>query len=136
MSKTPASKAPPTEEKRDLYAKLGLAYGAVLATARSLIGRDGEAKYGERAKPEHFERMTAAFRAYADLILECCPASADRTAALRCLRLARNAVNDILCGAKDFPHGFDQSPFHAIFEQELTKARYQANASIALDGRG
>ncbi len=124
---------PPTEEQAPKYQQLQLGFLAVLEAGKVVLkGQRGD----ERAPQADFEAFTRSVRAYAELIAELCPSSADRTAAIRCLRLARNAMNDVLCGNRNHPHGLDPDPFSAIFEQELIKARYQANASIALNGRG
>ena len=123
---------PPTEEQKPVYDKLHLGFLSVLEAGKAAMRL---AKWGERSSTVDFDAFTAACSGYHDLIVELCPESADRTAAIRCLRLARNAVNDVLCGARDFPHGVHQAPFHNIFETELIKCRYQANASIALDGK-
>lgn len=123
---------PPTEEQVPKYQKLNLAFGAVMSSGREIIRNRPK----ERAEQERFDGFSKTCEAYHDLIVELCPESADRTAAIRCLRLARNAINDILCGTeRDFPHGLSQHPFSLVFETELVKCRYQANASIALEGK-
>lgn len=123
---------PPSEAQKEAYGKLQMAFLAVLEVGKRVVR---EQEYTQRAPQASFDDFTGACKGYALLIEELCPSSADRTAAIRCLRLARNAMNDILCGARHFPHGISQEPFMVIFETELIKCRYQANASIALGGR-
>lgn len=123
---------PPDEEQREKYHKLLLAFTAVLEAGKAAMK---EAATPDAPAEELAKGFTASCKAYAELINEFCPPSADRTAAIRCLRLARNAVNDVLFGMKQFPHGLSQFPFHVIFETELIRCRYQSNASIALAGR-
>lgn len=68
---------------------------------------------------------------FAETILRVCPLSADRTAAVRCVRLACNAV---ITHLHDAEHSTQRTM--VIAYAELLKARWQANASIALNGRG
>jgi hypothetical protein len=71
-----------------------------------------------------FQGLTGVFRAFAVAIGEHCPNGADKAAAIRSLRLARNCANDALCG-KRMTESLAWARFH------LTAARHQANASIA-----
>lgn len=114
----------PNDETKPKYAAIA---AAVKATEAAL----SEARFGlvagERASQDRFEMVTKACRALVEAIDEHCPPCADATAAIRCVRLARNAANDILCGKQD-------AAFHHIMNAELIKARYQANAAIACGG--
>lgn len=102
---------PPTDEQRPKYQQLQIGFMAVVERAKASFA---EATYGVRADQDVFDNFTKTVTAYAELIEELCPPSADRTAALRCLRLAHNAVNDILCGAKHWPNGLSQEPYKLI----------------------
>jgi len=77
-----------------------------------------------------FEPVRQAFLAFATVINETCPESADKTAAIRCVRLARNAVNEWLCQAR---RRTTSKHLLELAHDELMKARWQANASIALE---
>lgn len=68
-------------------------------------------------------QVARAFRALAENLNELCPESADKTAAIRCVRLAYDATLDAL----QHP---DSQPFAYLANQELSKARYQARAAI------
>lgn len=67
-------------------------------------------------------------------IFRVCPECADRTAAIRCVRLSRMAINEALVlifnGVSDkHPLAFNEALRQ--FTSELQKARWQANAAIA-----
>lgn len=116
---------PPTDEQKVLYERLAEAYAGVYRVMTKALRALGK----RPAQPEDYDAITDACEGYYNVIMEVCPASADRTAAIRCLRLARNAMNDCL----RLPE--DRSVFWTLAEQELIKCRYQAHASIALDGK-
>lgn len=68
-------------------------------------------------------QVARAFRALAENLNELCPESADKTAAIRCVRLAYDATCDAL--------QYRESPaFSYLANHELCKARYQARAAI------
>lgn len=70
------------------------------------------------------------------------PKSADLSAAVRCVRLARNAFNARQVALEKVIAGVELSPSEshlvhsgvALARNELLKAKWQANASIALSG--
>lgn len=117
---------PPTEETKPKYAAIKEAYGQMYAAFRAgVVAAEGAGK----ATPADFERVTTRAREFAEAIDTHCPKCADATAAVRCLRLARNAMNDTLRSAKT-PH----ADFQALAHQQLELARYQANSAIACGG--
>lgn len=79
--------------------------------------------FGEEKFEGALASVAAAFRALAENLNELCPESADKTAAVRCVRLAYDAT----CDALRHP---DSQPFAYLANQELSKARYQARAAI------
>lgn len=85
---------------------------------------------GNFTGPDAFNRINAACLAYADVIDTQAPDSADKSAAIHCVRLARNAANEAVVA--DVEHAND---LRVICAQELVKARWQANSAIACGGR-
>ena len=74
---------------------------------------------------QDFETITGVISTLYRAIYEEAPASADRTASLRCVQLARNAMNDLACGNRKID-------YHTLAAQQIELARYQANTAIAL----
>jgi hypothetical protein len=86
-----------------------------------------------------FGRVTAAMKAFAYLINDLCPDNADKSAALRCVRIAHMGANELVVlvdqakgaeGAKRAKIDDHVYTTFTIVEAELSKARWQANASI------
>ena len=115
---------PPTDETRPKYAATSEAFKTA-CTVFQLTKTDEVPSY---------EAVTNAARRFVEAIDEHCPPSADATAAVRCVRLARNAKNDALLkrGGKVYDPDMD---FQALAMTQLTLARYQANSAIACGGR-
>ena len=69
-----------------------------------------------------------------------CPDSASKSAAIRCVLLVRNALNEVTAAfiaCQERGDLFSRDWFEmvlSIARQELIKARWKANSSIALDG--
>lgn len=81
-----------------------------------------------RATKEQFEPITEACRAFADEMKLVCPPSADQTAAVRNIRLARMYANEALLQR-------DRSSPRRDYDQaleQLKMAWFQAKASVAL----
>jgi hypothetical protein len=70
-----------------------------------------------------------ATKALHDLIERECPPCADTTAALRCVRLARMAANEVVAGPADI----DVGGIAAQCGDNLRAARWQACAAVALN---
>lgn len=91
--------------------------------------------------PDAYAAINAATRTFADVINEQAPDSADKTAAIRCLRLARNAANEVI--ALRAEHGLKMAAslvamvdsFDGYAMEQILAARWQANAAVALDGK-
>lgn len=81
-----------------------------------------------RATPETFAFVSQAVRAFSAVCAAVAPRSADLAAAERCIRLARMLMNEAL-GA---PQRDRSSHIFSLALDELTKARMQACAAIAL----
>jgi hypothetical protein len=79
--------------------------------------------------------------AFVTLINELCPSSADSSAAIRCVRLARNAYNEYLCEVirhlqgRTSPHPVSLEHWKQVAWEKLTEARWQASAAIACGGK-
>jgi hypothetical protein len=73
-----------------------------------------------------FRAVNDACKAFYAEIVAVCPASADRSAAERCVRLARMAANEALSK----PGTADKS--REIAKEQLLFARWQASAAVAL----
>lgn len=82
-------------------------------------------------EPAHvrFGHINAACRTFALVIDEQAPDSADKTAAIRCVRLARNAANEAVIDTAG------AGRLQAVALTEIQKARWQANSAIACGGR-
>lgn len=92
-----------------------------------------------------FAAVGSACFTFATVINEQCPESADKSAAIRCVRIARMAANEAVLQARkigpatterqasDLAIAANQCGGLAL--QHLTLARYQASSSIALGGR-
>ena len=107
---------PPNEERAYRHNTVGAAYDDAMEWA----GGDS---------PPTFDRVFNLFLQFGIIITGHCPGSANKSAALRCLYLARNAANEYL-RTENTAHA---TMLQLIVAQELTKARFQANSAIALD---
>jgi hypothetical protein len=124
---------PPNDDTKPRFAWLDSIYHATLSIFRAILE--------ERVDPnvlmtgvipsatrEQFEPITEACRAFVDAMKMVCPPSADQTAAVRNVRLARMYANNALLQKDCFSPGKDYE--HAL--DQLKMAWFQANASIAL----
>lgn len=109
---------PPTPETVDAYNEIGAAYERCVLTFEAALS-------GKLGVNEKFSQPTNACREFVEVIDRVCPSCADATAAVRYVRLARNGVNDTLCG-KSTPVAF-------AFD-ELRRAKFTANSAIACRG--
>lgn len=91
------------------------------------------------------DQVNATLRKFVELIDEAAPDSADKTAAIRCVRIARNAMNEAIVQAVRAEHpashclwvcdyGSVSLPCQLAIH-ELAKARWQANSAIACGGK-
>lgn len=85
-----------------------------------------------KAWPESFAAVAEWCRAFAAVCAAVAPRSADLAAAERCIRLARMLANEAL-GPVERPHA---KHLFGLALDELTKARMQACAAVALADSG
>lgn len=113
---------PPTEETAPKYAAIRAAEAACAHGLTMGIGLVDE--------PPHvrFGHINSACEAFAVAIDEQAPDSADKSAAIRCVRLARNAANEAVVDAAG------AGRLQAMALTEIQKARWQANSAIACGG--
>lgn len=82
---------------------------------------------GKAERVDLYGRVNHVMKTFAEVIVANCPPSADTTAAVRCVRLARMAINEQLSTGTTGAN-------HLIYDQVLL-ARFQASSAIALDGK-
>lgn len=124
---------PPNDDTKPRFAHLSAAYDATRATFRdTLEDRVNSSALMAGIVPSatsvEFNEITQACRTFVDAMKMVCPHSADQTAAVRCVRLARMYANNALLQKDCFSPGRDYE--HAL--DQLKMAWFQANASIAL----
>jgi hypothetical protein len=76
-----------------------------------------------------YAEVNRATRALAEAIDANAPDSADKSAAIRCVRLARNAMNEAIA-TSNYPESL-----RSCAHENLRMARWQANSAIAGGGR-
>lgn len=91
------------------------------------------------------DRVNAELRRFVETIDALAPDSADKTAAIRCVRIARNAMNEAIVKAARVEHPASHCLWVCDYDSvslpcriaihELIKARWQANSAIACGGR-
>jgi hypothetical protein len=113
-----------TEETAPKYAAIGRAQLDADFAVSTCCAADNT----EPAHVNH-ENVNAVMRAFAVAVDTIAPDCADKTAAIRCIRLARNAANEAIVMPKGAPR------LIAIAHTELQKARWQANSAIACGGK-
>ncbi|HLD90215.1 MAG TPA: hypothetical protein VI911_04245 [Patescibacteria group bacterium] len=122
---------PPTQEQAPHYAAIRLAEcnAADLCgwLARCIAGHDSI----DSANP--YDRVNSHCRAFAEVIVEYTPPVADQTAAIRCIRLARNALNEAisLLASPAMPEAADLERLNGIARDQLRMARWWASSAIA-----
>lgn len=120
---------PPTGDQASIYAEIRAAE-AQAAQVIVVILNDGDS-----ALANH-DNVNAGCRHFAEQIDIFCPDSADKSAAIRCVRLARNALNDALV-LKNRAESVtaDVVALCRGAEEQLRAARWQANSAIACGGK-
>lgn len=118
---------PPSAEKIPKFKALGEAHEECTTSLGTVVMRLA----GGEVTQASFQTVTRSIRKFADLINELCPDCSDKTAAMRCLRLARNSYNSVLSNSKNFTLDARMTVL-LIGDQELLKALWQANSAIAL----
>ena len=121
----------PTEETAPKYRAIRDAEDAVTVNVTMThheVGGDVKAQYDE------INRST---RRFAEVIDANAPDCADKTAAIRCVRLARNLFNEWATEVAKPKHQQRWTDPRLLFDAatlELLKARMQANSAIACGG--
>lgn len=121
---------PPTDETMVKYDEIREAVKHCEETIATMLR--STAQFQDRQIP--FKIVGEATLKVALTIFRVCPEGADRTAAIRCVRLSRMAINEALVlifnGVSERqPLAFNEALRQ--FTSELQKARWQANAAIA-----
>lgn len=80
--------------------------------------------------PSDYDEVNEAGKAFAEAIKEHAPPSADRTAAIRCVRLACMALREVGLSEKRTPEVASDLTKAAMVD--ALKAKWQASAAIAL----
>ncbi len=111
---------PPTEVTGPKYAAIRAAAEAVEALATKCLASDTQVS---------FDEVNEAVYAYAQVVDREAPDSANKTAAIRCCQLARNALNESLVMKQRKQY---YVPVIEIARGEIVKARWQACAAVAL----
>jgi hypothetical protein len=107
---------------------------AAIRSAEVVVVQAFEAAWTGPCEPKAFSLINDATRMFAEVIDANCPDGEDMNAAIRHVRLARNAANEamqllIASGGS----GFDKA-IEAQALAYLRAARWQANTAIACDG--
>lgn len=117
----------PTPETAPKYTAIRDAEECAASCMTALLNGGGAATH---------DVVNARCRAFAETIDALAPDSADKSAAIRCVRLARNAMNEALVVASKF--GPEDALVIILVREaasELRRARWQANSAIACGGR-
>jgi hypothetical protein len=117
----------PTDETRPKYAAIAAAESVAAQCVTALLNGGDFATY---------DNINAACLRFADVIDENAPDSADKSAAIRCVRLARNALNEAVAVGSRL--GWNDATVIALAREagaELRRARWQANSAIACNGK-
>lgn len=113
-------------------------YAAIRETEQHVVQSITQAHFENVGTVALYGCVNAACKRFAMVIDSLAPDSADKTAAIRCVRLARNLFNEwgtqIGKEASKREWANPQALFVAA-ELELCKARMQANSAIACNGK-
>ena len=118
----------PTEETAPKYAAIRAAEAACLKVIE-------EAWSGPTTDRTAHDRVNAVMRAFAEVIDKYAPDSADKTAAIRCVRIARNAANEELVLIQSSGGSGGNPAVERQVNDNLRAARWQANSAIACGGK-
>lgn len=109
-------------------------YAAIRAAERACHDVAGSLTMAEYTATEaDYYVVNNTLRRFAEAIDAAAPDSADKTASIRCVRLARNALNEHIAACiGGFP-----THINCIAEaaRQLTLARWQANSAVACGGK-
>jgi hypothetical protein len=124
---------PPTEETAPRYAAIRSAEEAChvsIAFAKKRQVCDDGGIPADANVPALYAEINLRLRRFAEVIDANAPDSADKAAAVRCVRLARNCANEAIT-LNLLPDAF----LWTQAQEQLRLARFQANSAIACGGR-
>ena len=122
----------PTEDVAPKYAAIRAAEFKAHILFAQLRERSAPAE-GQPLTVEDCDAVNETTRALAEAIDVNAPDSADKTAAYRCVRLARNGANEwIMAHVSGYPLHVDSL---VLATENLVLARWQANGAIACGGK-
>ena len=113
-------------------------YAAIRETEAHVVASITQAHFENVGTVALYGCVNAACKRFAVVIDTLAPDSADKTAAIRCVRLARNLFNEWGTEIGKDPAARSWANPQDLFvaaELELVKARMQANSAIACGGR-
>ena len=117
---------PPTEEQKPKYTELRHAE----ARCQTRIELVGPRDQSDPVSATVLAAINEDYRALAEAIVAHSPESADKSAALRCVRLGRMALNELYMGSSSVP----AAELRRIAAEQTLLARWQASAAIACGG--
>ena len=122
---------PPTADTAPKYAEIrATEQEAVRACIAAVTDPEG----GPAAK--RCALVNQATRCFVEVIDANAPDSADKTAAIRCVRLMRNAANEaVMLAASQSADPVQANTLFQVIVTEAWKARWQANSAIACGGK-
>lgn len=127
---------PPTEETAPKYAAIRSAEDRVqrhFAALRARLAFDGSNQGEHPLTVDDCAGVNVLTRAFVEVIDANAPDGDDKSAAIRCVRIARNAMNEwVMSRVAGFPLHIDSA---AEATRQLVMARWQANGAIACGGR-
>lgn len=115
----------PTEETAPKYAAINAAKDLFVNEVVAAITTEGMVQ-------DRFDKINKAARAFSETIDVNAPDSADKTAAIRCVRIARNAANEAIAQAGN---EILEKHLAQVFAQNVLASRWQANSAIACGGK-
>ncbi len=116
---------PPTDEQKPKYAALRESEEAARVVISNIYMKYDAVDFEDKkVQQECYTTVNASCKAFAEVCEANCPPSADLSAAIRCIRLARMLVNEDV----------SQQEFYRdeLALQQLELARMQASSAIAL----
>lgn len=124
---------PPTEETAPKYAAIRAAEEAChvsIAFAKKRKVCSDEGIPADAGVVDLYAEINRRTRCYAEVIDASAPDSADKAAAIRCVRLARNAANEAVT-----LNLLGDAFLWTQAQEQLRLARFQANSAIACGGK-
>lgn len=125
---------PPNDDTRPRHARVDTAVDACVKVFREILDSRTDpnalmVSAVPKATGAQFAAITDACRALVEAMEDVCPPSADLSASIRCVRLARMFANNALVASGDC---FEPAEDRRQALTQLKQARFQAKACIAL----